>query len=353
MTLRDAVGDDDTGPLLAAARWETRAREAESQVKSLARELDRANEVAGLLTSIDSYTIQPPTWTKRKTAKGDHIGTPCLLLSDTHFDEVVDPAEVQGANAYDRTIAEQRLHRTLTNVEQVAHGHLKGVTYDGAVLLLGGDMFTGDIHEELTETNADTMMGSLVHWLEQLTPFVAGYRDMFGKVHVWGVVGNHGRTSRKPRAKRRVKTNFDWLLYVLLAREFADDDRVTFTIPESADVTLEVHATRFLLTHGDQARGGSGISGPLTPWSLLRHRKGRREDALGRGFDHLVMGHWHTYLAGMGLIVNGSTKGYDEYAYLNNFAPEIPTQAFWIVTPEHGVRFNAPIFPGDRKREGW
>ena len=44
---RDEVGDDDTGPLLAAARWETRAREAESQVKSLARELDRANEVAG------------------------------------------------------------------------------------------------------------------------------------------------------------------------------------------------------------------------------------------------------------------------------------------------------------------
>lgn len=354
-TLKDDViaeGADDPANL-RAARWETRAREAEGQVKNLTRELDRANEVAGLLTAVDAYTIQPPSWTTRKKTKGDHIGTPCLLLSDTHFDEVVDPAEVQGANAYDRSIAEQRLRRTLEGVEQVAHGHLKGLTYDGAVLMLGGDIFTGDIHEELTETNADTMMGSLVHWLEQMTTFIGGYRDLFGKVHVWGVVGNHGRTTRKPRAKRRVKTNFDWLLYTLLAREFASDDRVTFTIPESADVTFAVHDTRYLLTHGDQFRGGSGIAGIMSPLKLGQHRKGQREQALGRGFDWMVMGHFHQYICGQGLLVNGSLKGYDEYAYISNFGTEVPTQAFWITTPEHGMTFTAPIFPADRKKEGW
>lgn len=353
MSLNDELDDlDESEALTRAARWEAKARDLQRDNTKLGKELAAALAIADAFQTIDQFTVSPPKWTRRKST-GTHIGTPCLLLSDTHFDEVVDPAEVQGANAFNREIAELRLRRTLDNVERVALGHLQGVTYDGAVLMLGGDIFTGDIHEELTETNADTMMGSLVHWLEQLVTFVDGYAQLFGKCHVWGVVGNHGRTSRKPRAKRRVKTNFDWLLYTLLAREFRDDDRVTFTIPESADVDIQVHDTRFLLTHGDQARGGTGISGPLTPWSLLRHRKGRREAALGRDFDWLVMGHWHQHLLGMGLIVNGALKGYDEYAYVSNFAPEPPSQAFWITTPEHGVTFSAPIYPMDRGKEGW
>ena len=40
-----------------------------------------------------------------KKAKG-HRATACLLITDTHFDEDVDPAQVDGINAYDRTIAE-------------------------------------------------------------------------------------------------------------------------------------------------------------------------------------------------------------------------------------------------------
>lgn len=354
MSLEDALTDAQRAEQATqVARLEGKLRDAERTNKALAAELDKVREVADLLTSVDSYTVNPPAWTRRKRTKGSNVGTPCLMLSDTHFDEVVDPAEVQGANAYNREIAELRLRRTLDNVEQVAHGHLAGLTYDGAVLLLGGDIFTGDIHEELTETNADTMLGSLVHWLGQLEAFIDGYAELFGRVHVWVVVGNHGRTTRKPRAKRRVRTNFDWLLATLLAKHFADDERVTFTIPESADVTFAVHDTNYLLTHGDQFRGGSGIAGIMSPLKLGQHRKGQRERGLGRGFDWMVMGHFHQYICGQGLLVNGSLKGYDEYAYLNNFGPEDPTQAFWITTPEHGLTFTAPIFPMDRKAEGW
>jgi len=118
-------------------------------------------------------------------------------------------------------------------------------------------------------------------------------------------------------------------------------------------VTLQVHDTRFLLTHGDQFRGGSGIAGIMSPLKLGQHRKGQREQALGRGFDWMVMGHFHQYICGQGLLVNGSLKGYDEYAYISNFGTEVPTQAFWITTPEHGMTFTAPIFPADRKAEGW
>ena len=40
--------------------------------------------------------------------------TPWLMLSDLHLDEVVAPAEIGYANAYNRKIAERRLQATFT-----------------------------------------------------------------------------------------------------------------------------------------------------------------------------------------------------------------------------------------------
>ena len=54
-----------------------------------------------------------------------------------------------------------------------------------------------------------------------------------------------------------------------------------------------------------------------------------------------------------GLIVNGSLKGYDEYASVSNFRPERPQQALWLVTPENGISVSAPVLVADRKKEKW
>jgi hypothetical protein len=51
--------------------------------------------------------------------------------------------------------------------------------------------------------------------------------------------------------------------------------------------------------------------------------------------------------------VNGSLKGYDEYASVNNFPPERAQQAAWLTTPEHGVTLQFPIFCDDSTAEGW
>jgi hypothetical protein len=46
-------------------------------------------------------------------------------------------------------------------------------------------------------------------------------------------------------------------------------------------------------------------------------------------------------------------KGQDEYGFVSNFGFEIPQQACWLMTPEHGMTWTAPIFCQDRKAEGW
>ena len=318
---------------------------ADKTIETLRRALD-------VVETVESSRINPPVWlTKTSTSKNN--ATVVVMLSDTHFDEVVDPSEMDGLNKYDRKIATQRLELWAQNVIHLTRNYLSGVTYDGIVVMLGGDIFSGDIHEELAQTNEDSMLGSLLYWSEQIGAAIDLFSQEFKKVHVMSVPGNHGRMSRKPRAKLRARTNFDWLLSKMLERHFTGRKNVTFDVPDSADCLVNIYGWGHLLTHGDQTSGGGGIGGIWPPVMRLRARKLTRYSDVGRPFHTLWMGHWHQYISTPSLIVNGSMKGYDEYAMINNFGFEVPQQALAIITPQHNVTFQCPVFFTDRKKEKW
>jgi UDP-2,3-diacylglucosamine pyrophosphatase LpxH len=97
----------------------------------------------------------------------------------------------------------------------------------------------------------------------------------------------------------------------MIARHFKGEEEISFAISNSSDYRYKVYNTRFRITHGDQFKGGSGISGMLSPLMLGDHRK--REKSTGTPYDYLVMGHWHQQAHVMGIIVNGNLKGYDEW----------------------------------------
>jgi hypothetical protein len=351
----DAAGDDE------------QQRQTERHVQSLRRQIadartdrdhyagraERAERELATMLRLDSQRTTPPAWLTKRSKPGKHHGTPWLLLSDLHLDEVVNAAEIGGVNAYSRRIAELRLASTFDNCALVCRQYWSGITFDGIVVALAGDLFSGDIHDELVQTNEDTMLGSVLHWCDRLASGLSMLADEFGKVHVPVVVGNHGRRSRKPRAKFRARDNFDWFMGHLLARQLAHDKRITFDIPDSADAIVTTYQWRVCVTHGDQARGGGGIAGIYSPIMRLDARKRQRAHAVAAPYDLLVMGHWHSLIFGPQWIVNGSLKGYDEYAAVENFNYEPPQQALWLMTPEHGKTWTAPILPANRKLEGW
>lgn len=344
---------------------EALADESQSEARRLKSELkDSQAEVARLHTLLD---IVRRTDDKRSRidwsrpsgsiSKKRKRAVVTAILSDLHFDEVVRPEEMNGVNAYNRRIAEKRLKRWTEKVCSLPSDYVTGLDYDGACLFLGGDVFSGDIHEELRRTNEATIAESVAHWLDPLRAAIAAVVETYGKVTVDVVAGNHGRNplERRSPAKGRARDNFDTLMGWLLARDFQGDSRVEFVVAEGTDLIRPVYTTKYLLTHGDQARGGSGIAGALSPLMLLAHRKGKKQSAVGQPYDVMVVGHWHQYmhLAGQGLIVNGSLKGMDEYAAVSNFPFEPPQQALWITTPEHSVSLAMPIQVGDPKGEGW
>jgi hypothetical protein len=327
-----------------------------AQLKLATTENAKLKAQLGIIESLEAHRLPPaPQWLPPKAPAKGHRATLCLLLTDTHFDEIVDPDEVGGMNAYNRAIAEIRLEKYFKSVVNMAKNYLSGVKYDGAVMMLGGDIFSGNIHEELQRTNADTLFGSVLYWLDPLRAGLELLAREFGKVHVAGTPGNHGRMSRKPIMKQRAADNLDWLTYRLLAREMKGDDRFTWEIPTSADTNVEIYSERYLLTHGDQFRGGSGIAGALSPMMIGAARKTKRQLWAGKPYKYMVLGHWHSqmFLPGKGILAGGTVKGYDEYAYINNFEPEPPQQPLWIATPEKGISWSSAVFCGDRKAEGW
>lgn len=325
----------------------------ERQLAETLRRIEELEKALGFIDAAQSSFLEPPKWMSPQAPGRKKHATLTLLLSDTHFDEVVLPEEVGGLNAYNRRIAELRLRWWGENAIKMARHYLSGVTYDGVVVMLGGDIFSGDIHEELKETNEDTMLGSLLHWSEQICAVLLMFAEEFGKVHVPCVVGNHGRMTRKPRAKLRAKTNFDWLLGKMIERHLANDKRFTFQISENADTTVQLYGHGHLLTHGDQVSGGGGVGGIWPPIMRMRGRKAQRAMDIGQPFETLWMGHWHQYISTPYMIVNGSTKGLDEYAWVQNFGYEPPQQALAIVTPEHNITVQAPVFCHDKVKEKW
>ena len=346
---------------------EAKASSAERKIAEVRRERDAArhalkrleadhNALAARLALVEQITDldpTPPRWLTPKRKRSAHHATVTTILSDMHFDEVVNPDEIGGVNAFDRSIATLRLRRFFDQLVVVSRRYFAGVTFDGCVLMLGGDGVSGTIHDEITSTNDAAITSTVLYWSELLAAGIAQLADEFGAVHVPAVVGNHGRMSHKPRAKGRAQDNWDWLLAQLVAREFRDDPRVTFDIPDSAECHFAVYGTRYRLEHGDSARGGGGWIGATGP-VMRRHQKIQSATAaMARPFDHLVVGHWHTLVWGAGFTVNGSLKGYDEYASISGFGFEVPQQALWLTTPERGITMHAPVFCADRKAEGW
>ncbi len=276
------------------------------------------------------------------------------MLSDTHFDEKVYPEQIQGVNAYGRDIGDRRIKEFFHNVVELADDWLTGLTYDGLILPLGGDIFTGYIHDELRENLDAPIFDSLFHYGDLLIAGIKMLRDYFGQVKIPCVVGNHGRLDKKPRSKFRAHDSYDWALYQYIKHHFDVTDKkgIEFMISDAADQIFTVYDTTFCLTHGDQFRGGGGISGIHTPLALGDFRKRRRMARKKQSYEWLIMGHWHQLIFAKGSIVNGSIIGYNEYAFTKNLDYDDPRQAFFLVDPEHGVTINAPIHVST-KSEVW
>lgn len=332
------------------ARLKNEIKSLNSLVAELSQEAVTARSLRELIGAPETDRLgENSGWMREQRRYSALTGTPTLFISDVHFDEVVKSEQVGYANAYNHEIATQRVKNTFRTALDLTTKFLSKPKYDGFICAFGGDNLSGNIHEELKETNDQRINKSILDLTDLYIEGIGTLADEFGKVFCPCVVGNHGRHDRKPRYKFRVQDNFEWLIYQYLARYFRNDSRISFLIPDSPDAMWSVYGRKYLLNHGDQFKGGSGIAGVFSPLMLGRARKQHKQNGIGQPFDKMIVGHFHQYIHTESLIINGSIKGYDEYADQHNFSFESPMQALWIDHPDKGTTFRMPIMCEGKK----
>jgi hypothetical protein len=331
-------------------RLTKRIRELERRLaQAEVAELDH-REVRRTIFKMAEQPVPPPrAWTAPPSRGSGEAGIPTLLISDWHYGETVAPGEAAG-NRYNRNIAKQRLRNVADRAIDIITRHMTGCKPTTLVVGLLGDIVTGEIHEELNKTNDGPLLPAVLEAATELF-HVLTYLQKTLDVNIICpcASGNHGRNTKRIEAKKFTASNFDWLIYTLLEKwcGLVGNERIRFINNDSNEAHWKLFDINYMALHGHDlgVRGGDGIIGPLGPIMRGRMKVVAQQRSLGRNIDTLVMGHWHQYITLPGIVVNGSIKGYDEFAGRVLRAPVAPAiQALWYTHPKHGITCHWPVF---------
>lgn len=295
----------------------------------------------------------PVEWSQPKIKKGANAHIASVIFSDFHVGEKVIPAEVYNLNNYNLDVAENRIEN-LGRITNSLCFEKSNIKIDGLIINMLGDMISGDIHDELRETNELSPIDCVLWLKNRLISLINYLLDKFKKVHINFVCGNHGKDKPgKPPSKRYVHKNWDYLLYMLLADHFhGKHEGFSFSFNESNEIIHTVHNINYLCVHGDQlgVKGGDGIIGSMgviTRGAMKTIQTYQRQHI---DVDCVLMGHWHELRFSSlsdNFIGNGSLIGYNEWAKTNKYRPAPAMQALWLTHPEHGIITNWPILLQD------
>lgn len=318
--------------------WRQKANAAQKDFEAL-------SALVRELGALDGLQLRVPTWAFEPGQR--HGGSATLIVhnSDRHYGEVIRGDEINDWNSFDTEICARRVRRFVDAACEIGRRWTSDTTVDGVLYTMAGDEISGDIHDELRETNEFTSLEQ-VQGAAQL--HVAGLRqlaDEYGRVHVTAVPGNHGRITRKPTAKRYGALSYDILIAKLVARELADDTRISFDIAAGPDTTTLIYGRHILTTHGDKigTGGGQGFAGPVLPIIRGANKVSMQYGSTGARPDLILMGHFHTSAAPPGILANGSVPGYSEYGAAIRAKFDTPRQWLAIIRSRWGLSERADI----------
>jgi hypothetical protein len=329
-----------------AAFWRRKCAALEKKVGEADHLIDQIAGLAGMPFFIPNWLLDTRQSKRGKSVIG-------CLTSDWHMGEVIDAEEIQGVNRFNPDICRARLRRYFTAAALVGQRWASDTDCEGALLALGGDLISGDIHEELRVSNALTSHEQCLAAAEECGAGIRVLKEAFGRVHVVAVPGNHGRTTQRPTAKLYARLSYDILIASMVAREFEDDKRVTFQFGKAKDQMTPIFGRTSLLTHGDKmgTAGGMGFAGPLLPIVRGTKKIQAQQASIGRQPDLIMHGHYHLSANPGNVLSNGSIPGYSEYADDLRAAVEPPMQwlcllhSRWWLRERATIQLEEPVAP--------
>jgi hypothetical protein len=316
-------------------------KQATDTLKELASVEQMLEEVGG----VRSLHVKPPEWLLKPGTNKRNRSVLSMLFTDLHMGEVIDPDEILGLNAFNPKIAIERARRFFNAAVEIGPRWAADTKVEGILLNLGGDLISGDIHEELRITNGLTSHEQVRETVALLIAGIKLLLKAYRRVHVTSVPGNHARTTFKPTAKLYSKLSYDTLIAQMVADAFVGDDRVTFQITPSNDAIIPVLGLTGFLTHGDKmgTGGGQGFAGPLLPIVRGTKKVEAQQARAQRRPDFIMHGHYHHSANPGPVFSNGAFPGYSEYGNGLRASLELPQQWFFLIHETWGIRERAEI----------
>lgn len=277
-----------------------------------------------------------PKGQKLKVDTGKSEAVAFAVASDWHVEETVEAKSVNNLNKFNLQIAEERINRFFQRIARMTEIQRSGAKIDDLVLVLGGDLMTGYIHEELQETNALSPTETVLWLIDRLTSGIDFLSKNFERITIPCVYGNHGRTTKKPRHGTGATNSYEWMMYHVLAKHL--QGKAEFSISDGYHLYLDVAGKTVRIHHGDGLKYQGGIGGLTIPVekAIASWNKGISAD-----LD--VFGHWHQSQQNPKWICNGSLIGHNAYSIAIKAPFEKPSQTYFLLDKRHGRTVTAPI----------
>ncbi len=324
-------------------RLENKYRVLQQEKKNLLMKTATYEEVVDTLESI--VKIYEPFNMPNYIPSKINFREAVVCISDTHFEENVSLEETHGINEYSPEIAKKRLDILFGKVIDWS----RELKVDTLNIKLLGDMVSGIIVEEIVANANLDAVTAVIQLADYISMWIQKLSKEFKTIKILGLVGNHGRFSKKPNFKQKQVLNFDYILYEFIRRE-TKNIVSEFDVPKSFFKINSILDSVFLSLHGDIFRGGTG----LNPVSGTIGRDIAKLNGLLHehhlSFKYAEFGHFHhgesviTSFDGAIIMMNGSLMGGNEYGIGQVKRADRPSQNFYIVEKDKGVLFKNTIY---------
>lgn len=269
--------------------------------------LDNAKVVLANYNDIYNTVKLKTQWDKNKQ-KEDMA----LVWSDMHTG-MTNKNPLSGEVTYNEKIQEEELQALLKGVIRFQQLYKPSYNIETLYIFDAGDQITNDRIYEGQQAEITCGVGEqILKTFNYQSDFIKRMLEVFPKVKMIKVPGNHGRTTARYMSEDAT-SSFEYLLGQLLIERFKDNPRVEIVVPDRYRYTIEIRGHKYLLFHGNAIRGA-------TLNSIERAAKDLATLAYKEFYDVMIIGHFHTALKlkitpETTLLVNGCFVDMDDYAY--------------------------------------
>ncbi len=312
---------------------EARIRELEARYKAALEENDylikEREALFELKRSPEIFHIKPAVDKEGHSSEA----TACIVFSDWHVEEEVDPATVNGLNMYNLEIARARATDAFRNGLKLLKIFQKDTHIDTLILALLGDFFSNSIHEELLEINQ--MRPGDAAWFAQ-NLLMSGINFLLANSNLKKIIipchsGNHGRMTKKVHIATESGNSLETYMYHNMAKHYENESRVNFQIESGQHSYVKVYDINVRFLHGHSIKYAGGVGGITIPVKKAIAQWDKMRSAM-----YTVFGHFHQFIDGGNFLGNGSLIGLNPYAISIKAEYERPKQMFFLISNRNG-----------------